>query len=88
MVLNKDPSFYGSVGGELGLKENLEDSILNSDRTHCWCGKKLMLVSKNAKEGTFLYACPLFLAGDESHDSFSSEEELFGEFIEDESDES
>lgn len=47
-----------------------------------------MLVSKNAKEGTFLYACPLFLAGDESHDSFSSEEELFDELIGEDSEES
>lgn len=45
----------------------------------CWCGRKLLKVEAFPEESSYRYACPLFMAGDPSHDQVLSEEEFLEE---------
>jgi len=45
----------------------------------CWCGRKLLKVEALPEESSYRYACPLFTAGDPSHDQVLSEEEFLEE---------
>jgi hypothetical protein len=61
--------------------EEKDQEELNAPETtlKCWCGRKMVLVETFPDDGTFRYACPLFLAGDTAHDQLLSEEEFIEE---------
>jgi hypothetical protein len=58
------------------LEEKPEDLSAPQRKLQCWCGRKMILVESFPDDGTFRYACPLFLAGDTNHDQLLSEEEF------------
>lgn len=62
------------------MEEERQNGLNEPDKTLCcWCGQKMVLVESFPDDGTFRYACPLFLAGDTAHDQVLSEEEFIEE---------
>jgi hypothetical protein len=62
------------------MDENNHDELsVPATNLRCWCGRKMILVETFPDDGTFRYACPLFLDGDTAHDQLFSEEEYVEE---------
>jgi len=62
------------------MEEKDHEELSSPETTlQCWCGRKMVMVEAFPDDGTFRYACPLFLAGDVSHDQLLSEEEFVEE---------